>query len=241
MRQRSQNPLLETFAIGFYGFGRYDAPLWFIGPDCQYLQPKPGSTPDLLLELWHRRGQRELEDLAELSLRAGATRYFGDQPFLHRTLGRLARTAISFAGNEITDETVRRYQASRLGRFNGRSALLALHAVRPARQSRRVHRLQSPKRLSAIESIVEKTTDRRVGHIVHHIARHSPTTVIFFDLTHRSVWESVAGTSMAPSGISGCFVARSEGVTYIMMRHPESVGTTNYYFEAVGRFASQHL
>lgn len=62
-RQHFDDELLLAYMDGFYGYGNYQAPYWFVGME----EGGGDSSADVSsrLKIWNERGRQELEDLHE--------------------------------------------------------------------------------------------------------------------------------------------------------------------------------
>lgn len=229
--------LLEIYLGGHYGFGSYAANVWLVGPGA----PLRGATRKkigLRINAWHRRGQREMDDLYSFHAASGDTEWFTPNPRIDRTWSRLSRFMVAFRGATVSDESVRSCQAEELGRHSNRNAcLINLLCVSPVAKpwpfsGSPINYLSNPDRF------VDQFLERRKRHIRSRLGRERPGLVVFYDRTHADVWSSIAGVSFSPTELDSCHAARSKGTLFMLVRHPESVGTTNAYFEEAGELAA---
>ncbi len=232
--------LLEIYCGGHYGFGSYEAPVWLVGPGANHL----GGTAEEVeqrLAGWHRRGQREMDDLYALHAASGDVGWFTPNPRVERSWSRLSRLALSLKGERITDDSVKSYQAEQLGRHANKDvgliSLLTANAVSKPWPftSSPVGYLANPDRY------LDRFMVRRARHIRSRLRRHQPGLVVFYDKTHADIWTNIAGVTFAPTELPSCRAARTEGTLFMLVRHPESIGTTNRYFEQAGELAATIL
>jgi len=239
MNARIDEDLFEIFSNSFFGFGTYRAPLWFIGPYADLLGAEPTEIARRL-EFWHRRGQPALVDLGRFQRMMGVPSWSGEQPRLHRIWGRLARICLASEGRRI-DEQVRAFQAGELGSTAGRSAILHVLPVECRPSERWPYEALETAHLKQPNLYSERFADRRLLQLSHLIKRYQPPAVVFYDLTHRAWWERVVLGPFTRTRVRDCFSARSEATRYLMVRHPESVGTRNEYFDEVGHLAAESV
>jgi hypothetical protein len=117
---------LESYADTFYGYGTYSAKYWFIGIE----EGGGGSIPEIerRVSCWLNRGGHELEDLVEYHSAIGVTRWFDPVPKLQPTWRQLIRVLLAAKSGDDR-EAIRRYQASKLGRWTGQTCLIELLTV----------------------------------------------------------------------------------------------------------------
>lgn len=229
------DPLLEVFVDTFLGYGTFMAPLWFVGPFVTSVAREQEDGGRTILA-WHRRGHRELEDLRDFHLAAGESTWFDPKPRLHRIWGKLSRLALSYANRVTSDYDVRHFQATELGSRSGETCMLYLYPTAHDSHAR-PHATGSgvDTRRARLDS---KWSSRRRNMIRMKIRKHRPDVVIFYDVSHRQAWQSIAESSFAPSHLPQCMHAAGPNTEYLMLRHPESIGITNEYFEKAGQLAA---
>lgn len=228
--------LFEIFSGSFVGFGHYRSPVWFVGPFADLLG-RDESEAARRLEIWHRRGQPTVVDLQRIHTLIGEDRWFGDHASLHRVWSKLARVSLAFEGRPVVPN-VRAYQATELARGAGGTTLIHLLAVDARRDNVWPYRRLETPYLRSPELYAERFTERRARHIARQVQRYRPSVVVFYDVTHRRWWEQIAGVSFGRSEVRSCFGAQRDGTIFLMIRHPESVGTRNEYFARAGSLAA---
>ncbi|MBT8399361.1 MAG: hypothetical protein KJO98_02695 [Rhodothermia bacterium] len=229
--------LLEIYLDGHYGFGSYAADVWLVGPGSR-LHGMGRKHIEQRIAAWHRRGQREMDDLYSFHAASGDVDRFTANPRIDRTWSRLSRFVLASRGETVLEDSVRSYQAEVLGRQSERDACLVnLMAVNPVTTPWPFG--HSPlSYLSNPDRFVDQFLARRTRHIRSRVRRHKPGLVIFYDRTHTDVWMNIAGVTFTPTELSGCHAARSSNTLFMLLRHPESVGTTNRYFERAGEMVA---
>ena len=73
--------LLKAYIDGFYGYGSYQAPYWFIG-----MEPGGEVTLDEMearLQTWDGAGRPELEELRGYHGKIGGSHYNVENPSIH--------------------------------------------------------------------------------------------------------------------------------------------------------------
>lgn len=234
---RLDDDLLAAYASGFYGYGTYAAPYWFVGME-------EGGGSDIAnlrarLRAWQAGGQRELEDLPRYSVAIGEGRWFGERPRLQSTWGRQIRMLLAAEGRAATTETVRRYQAERLGRLDGESAVVELLPL-PSPSIGHWHygAWSSLPTLRDRAAYLEHYAPRRAEHLRRRIEEYRPADVVFagLDGRYQPWWKAISGVPMERREVEGQTVrAGSDAHTlFVVTPHPVAWGLTNAFFHCVG-------
>jgi len=178
----------------FLGYGRLDAPVWFVGME------EGGGGPE---NIRARLQFAEVEDCANAHRRLDLLKYHrAERPVIQRTWGQMARFMLHLQGREIGTDDVRAYQANQLGRSGGRSMLLELMPIPKP----------SLKHSSAYEGLLPQYADAdyregvrrtRIRLLQQLVERHRPQVVVCYG---KAYWEHFA--SLFPglrfrSGTSG--------------------------------------
>lgn len=116
----------ELAARFWFGYGRWDAPYWFLGME-------PGGTDDhASFEAWLHLGGKDLIDCREHHFKSNFNKWhFGERPPTQGTWRGLIQLLLSFKGESPDLDSVRTYQKNQWGSVNGETAVLevsALHA-----------------------------------------------------------------------------------------------------------------
>jgi hypothetical protein len=161
-------------ASEWFGYGRWEAPYWFVGME-------PGGTEQASsYESWLRLGGGELIDCKQHHLDTNFTRWHGeDQRGTQPTWRRLIQALLGYEGRSATLEDVLQVQHDGWGASNGEMALVevcALHAPRTAATSDRT-----------------SYRNERIATLRERLATYRPTFALFYGLTYRQQYEKVAG------------------------------------------------
>jgi len=181
----------------WFGYGRWDAPYWFIGME-------PGGKDELpWYETWVRLGGHELCDCREHHLRTNYTRWHGrNLPATQETWRRLIQLLLGYKGQLVEDlGAVSVYQRDEWGTSNGETALLEVSAIRA--------------RSSATEVNRNAFRDQRVATLRERLERYRPRFVVFYGFSYTSIYEEIANLRFDADGYAWC------GSTLcILLRHP---------------------
>lgn len=229
------NQTLSDFSRGFYGYGTYDAPFWFVGME----EGGGNSERDISarLQAWIARGCRELEDVAEYHQAIGITKHWTEVPVLQPTWARLIRIVLSYRVGTTSTEQVREYQRSRLGRPNGETCLIELLPLPSPGTNRWLYGdLSSVPELQARETYVRSFSAWRAEHIRSRLSEHKPAFVIFYGMKYMSSWEAISQMALKRAAGRDFHTASQGGTTFIAAKHPAAHGASNEYFHSIGQW-----
>ena len=199
--------MLDKFIHTFYGYGRYDTPIWFLGME------EGGSSLEQRICVWNERGQRELDNAREFHLALGAgTEFFTKPTKLQKTWGRLIRLLLSTRGEPVTYEAVLECQRES---FYKEAALIELFPLPSPNTRVWPYEQWWPNRAAYRRALV----DWRLAHIQERIDQYNPQAVICYASSYKMWWQRLRGTKV------------------IITHHPASIrkGNTHEYFEQIGR------
>src|SRR4051794_35645990 len=104
---------LEAYATEFFGFGRWDAPVWFVG-----IEEAGNPSPEQLqhrVSIWTQRHQPTLADAPEFYPATGHNEWHGDKAVLQKTWKQLIRMLLLAQGKLDTLDGLLSYQRTQLG------------------------------------------------------------------------------------------------------------------------------
>ncbi len=101
-----------------YGYGRWDAPYWVIGPE-----PGMGKHENddlgLRVEAWHHLGSPELCDACAFHAYINEPQWNREKPKLQSTWRPLILLLMTYLEGKTGNESLREYQRDRWGRVSG--------------------------------------------------------------------------------------------------------------------------
>jgi hypothetical protein len=233
MTEMFEDQLLQAFMQTFYGYGSYCGAYWFIGME----EGGGGSFYDIAnrLDCWCKRGQQELEDVAEYHTALGITRLFAEYAKLQPTWNKLIRILLSAEGQVVTTEQVRSYQARLLGRSNGNSCLLELLPLPSPSVNHWLYGQHSQLTYLADRSMyTNHCAEPRATHIKGRIEAYKPKAVIFYGLNYKPWWERIAGVPFSITA-DGFYFGSNTHTVFAIAKHPTTIGVTNDYFHRIGK------
>ena len=230
---------------GFYGYGSYEAPVWFVG-----MEEGGGSYDDIRrhIEHWDRRGGEELEDLRSFHIEKGQTEFFEGARSLQSTWRGLVRMLLADSGQDPSPDELRAFQAEQLGRSEGGNCLLELLPL-PCRSLKDIdwfyRERSSLPILQRRADYREAVAPWRADWLRKRFQENSPRIVVFYgvDRWYLRWWELIAGTRFHEIPISGhrTHFGRVSNTAFLVTKHPVTPGITSQYFNDIGSLMSQVL
>lgn len=208
---------LAHMAEHFFGYGRWDAPYWFIGPEAA--MDNDGNDSVLArCESWQHLGGAAVVDCAGHHRGFGMTKWHRHHPPTQATWRQLIRLLLAYKGMNPDLDDIRAYQRDHWGRENGETCVIELSGI-PA-PNMRVPR----DRLSFLS--------RRVERIRQEILKHRPELVVMYGVGQRDDWERIAGGEFDTHGLHRMV---ETGTVTVMTPHPVSRGKGNEFWQELGR------
>ncbi len=207
-----------------YGYGRWDAPFWFIGPE-QGMASWEENNLSRRAKAWADLGRRELNDCREFHRRIGEKRWhFKKLANLQPTWRPLMLLLMTFLEPEraADKDTLRNYQRDKWGALDDKSGETCVIELSG---------LAAPNLNETQDS--GQHLQQRIEFIISRIRDHRPSFVVMYGLKQKDSWEKIAGTTFPPEPKS--FVRR--GATVLALaRHPTARNSEgNKYWMKFGR------
>jgi hypothetical protein len=227
--------LLEDFMQGFYGYGTFRAPIWFVGME----EGGGGSLEQLAgrIAAWDTRGRHELEDVAEYHVAIGIDHFWKEPIVLQPTWGRLIHVLLSSKGLTPTTQEVKAFQRDTLGRAESDTCLAELLPLPSPNMATWLY-----SSLSTLPSLASRQTYKdhysgvRSLQLRARITEYQPAVVVFYGLAYLPLWQNVADGALQPVEPGGFFAGRRGDTTFVAMKHPAARGVTNAYFHNIGQW-----
>ena len=229
--------LLEEFMTGFYGYGDWDAKVWFVG--MEEGGGKDIAEIDKRLRTWEQLGKNELVDVCVYLSTIGVAKFFDlNKPVLQRTWGNLIRLLLSLQDKlPLNSNSIKGYQASEWGRSSGETCLIELYPL-PSPSTRDWKYAE----WSSLPCLVNRTVyhyslfKERADFIRLKIETHKPSKVIFYGSVYNNLWEGVIRGKFAAVESLKLWQAGNAHTDFYIIRHPVAHGLTTAYFEDIGRY-----
>ena len=222
---------LTSFMERFFGYGNLSAEIWFVGME----EGGGDSLAEIVrrLEIWDELEKPTVADLFQFHDRLGKLQYFsGAKPKLQATWKMLARYALSSEGAATDTQSVRSFQAQRLGREDSNTCLLELLPLpSPSTSHWMYSELTNMRELKTRSHYRKVMIPRRIKQIRELIDRNKPKVVVFYGKTYTAHWMEIAGGSCHWHAIDGGLASESNGVSYEIRPHPAAFGVRKQHFE----------
>jgi hypothetical protein len=168
----------------WFGYGRWDAPYWFIGME-------PGGADDhASYEAWRQLGGAELIDCREHNLRSKFFLWHRDRPKPQRTWIRLIQLLLGYERKPADLEAAKLYQRDRWGTLNGDAVLAELSALHA----------------KDLDTPIDRNTYRsqRIATLRARLETFRPKFCVFYGVKYQNFYQTIAGTVLYPNGYSWC-------------------------------------
>lgn len=205
---------INEMARGSYGYGRWEAPYWFIWPE-QGQAREENDDLTARVEAWRRLGGGELVDCRNFHDEIGEKRWHREIPNLQPTWRPLILLLMTYLGRPTDKESLRNYQRTQWATLEGETCLIDLSGL--AANSFEVPRDR------------EQFEKERITVIRHRMRDYKPRLVIMYGLGEQSHWNEIAESSILPDGIQ-----RLGKTLLAFARHPTSHGSNNAYWTDFG-------
>jgi hypothetical protein len=226
--------ILESYISRFYGYGSWNAPLWFIGME-------EGGCPTLdefssRLICWSRRGSAELEDAPAYHKELNFTRWFGPKAKLQSTWEKLVRIYLSSQGLLSDIEAVRHFQGERFGSRDCGFASLELFPLPSTDTSAWIYR-----DAAHIPYLINRQVykyyvyPKRAEGLRQRIATHRPKYVIIYGLAYVDEWEGIIGKKFGGRDSHNVHETTFESSRILVVPHPVARGLAQPYWQEIGK------
>ena len=248
--------LVETFINTFYGYGNYQGDYWFIG-----MEENGGHSEEDIsnrISTWSKRGQHELEDVAEYHKAIEVNDLFEEGARLQPTWDKLIRVLLSATLPEFNIEKVLTYQKKELGRSNRNTCLLELFPLpSPSVSDWRYNQYSLLPYLAKRSTYKKYCLDFRINHIKSKIKEFHPKVVVFYGTTYRKKWHKIADVpfSIIKQGLYEYEIGTNDKTLFAIVKHPtfryeriyDEDSTFRYkripdeYFHSLGKLIASRL
>ena len=178
---------VREMARRFYGYGRWDAPYWFIGPE-QGQGRDEDNDLKRRAEAWLQLGGRELCDCREFHGRICQRKWHSEKPQLQPTWRPLILLLMAFLEKPTDRESLRVYQRDRWGTVSGGETCVIELSGLPANS------LKEPRDR-------ESFREERIEIIRQRMQVYGPALMVMYGASERESWEALAGDVFPPNNI----------------------------------------
>lgn len=210
-----------------YGYGRWDAPYWFIGPEQAQARVEENDLKERV-KAWSLFGKYELDDCRAFHAQIRETRWHRNKPALQPTWRPLMILLMAFLGKSIDNETLRTYQRDRWGSRSGETCVIELSGLAAA--SLKVDRDR------------ESFREERIRVIKERMGENQPRLVVMYGMAQLDAWKEISGCRFEKGDIE-----KPGSTIFSVQKHPVTPGLKNSHWEQAGMklrefaLASEHL
>jgi hypothetical protein len=209
---------LYKMALHCFGYGRWKAPYWFIGPE-----QGMASDEDVRrrVEAWRHLGENELDDCREFHERIDEMRWHGENAIIQKTWKQLILLLHVFLGEDADNDCRRDYQRKEWGMLTGKTCVIELSGL-PA------HSYQDSKKQKRAlfePGEFERIRTRRIEVLRKRMLSSRPELVAMYGLGEKKHWDTIAE-------VTGEFPHDVRPPILTISTHPVSFeGVKNAYWE----------
>ncbi len=231
--------LLETFMHGFYGYGNYQAPYWFIGME----EGGEATFEDIAkqLEIWDAWGRKELLDVAKFASamdKKQMKRLYDDHPSLQKTWRNLIRVFLTAEGRPADNETMRQYQKKSWGTEGGETCVVELMPLpSPGINSWLYKDISRLPYLTSREIYLEHLVNSRIAHLQNKIMRFQPRAVVCYGSKYDNHWKRLTEVDDWKKSPEGINYSENNCTLFISTKHPTR--STNEHFLNIGKLIAR--
>jgi hypothetical protein len=220
-RRNRVNEELEHMASGFYGYGDWDAPYWFIGPE------QGGGNNLKRSKVWDQfvrtgRAKDGLCDCKEFHKEIEEKRWHFKEPLeLQRSWKRLMWLLMAYTDRPSGDESLYNYQCNCWGMRNGETCVIELSGL-SFRSFRESANFLSSELDGDAAARFRGFKQKRVNHIIDKIKEvdPKPELVVLYGYTQERFWKQIA-----EAGLDRDTAKRIGKTIFVFGPHPAAYGT----------------
>ena len=199
----------------FFGYGRWDAPYWFIGPEAGMGKDGKDNLA-ARYNSWKRLGCASVVDCERHHRGFGFTRWHDPPPPTQPTWRQLIRLLLSYQGKESSLDDIPEYQRTKWGNANGDTCVIELCGLAAPNMQ------MSQDRATFLSG--------RIKRIREAALKNSPEFIAMYRQGNRAEWERIAGGMFASNGL--CRMGKTVAAIAL---HPVTRGLDNEYWIRLGR------
>jgi len=239
---------LGSFMEGFYGYGNFEAPYWFVG-----IEEAGEDTHSYIrtrVDRWAKQGG-ELVDLRLFNKIEWYEYFEGNHPKLQNTWHPLIRLLLNIQGfkprhiNSNRHQILRSYQATKLGGKNSETCLVELFPL-PCSSNKNSHWIYTKYKknfpfLATKSSYESHFKNYRIKILSDKIQKFNPKLVVFNGLTYINQWNFISGTNLSQKNINNnnFYISKIGNTTFVAINH-SSTRLPNKYFDIIGTYLRRY-
>ena len=198
-----------------YGFGRWDAPYWFIGPE-QGKGPKEAEDNAQRVQAWLDLGGTDLCDCRDFHARIGDDTRHKEKPLLQSTWRPLMLLLMAFLERPTDNESLRVYQRDQWGRLEDETCVIELSGLAARSFTTQIDRQQF--------------RPERAKYIRQKMLTHQPKLVVMYGSSAETDWKEIADCPLHVDR-----AVQSGSTTIVFTPHPNKRGRKNEDWIQLGK------
>lgn len=239
--QSVESGILERFIANYWGYGRFEAPLWIVG-----MEESCGKGDFAKrINTWHRRGENQLDDAAGYHEEIRAEKLFKAGARLQRTWSKLIKIYLAAYGHETNVGKTRQFQIETLGRRTPTvipTCFIELMPLpSPSTKDWWVKDFTNLAYLQERGAYMKEVEPERTKKLKALVAKYRPKAVVFYGATYQRYWQGISGTLERHPQHEKMHHAKVDGTTFVMMPHPVSHGVRNADFIEAGKLLRDQI
>ncbi len=219
------NEYQKLLSENSFGYGRWDAPYWFIGLE-ERLTPRETGNYAVRAAAFQRLNRDGLCDNFEFHSAIHQLEFLGSPGNLQPTWKRLIWLLKSYLHQPREDEDLLDYQCKQWGRSTGETLLTELDGL-PFDNA-----LDSTLEQKELRKEVIKNRPKRIEKLCCKLEQ-PPELVVMYGKTQQRYWNVIAGFNVVFDN-----AAKRGGTTFVFAPHPNMRGRTSAEWERLGRVIS---
>jgi hypothetical protein len=228
---------LNNYIGSFFGYGRWSAPIWFVG-----IEEAGGRTEreiEQRLAVWAVRGKKELEDAPTFYPKSGNAAWHGGNATLQPTWTQLIRMLLIAQGKPDSPSAILDYQRNRLGTADGETCLLELFSLpSPNLATWNYADWSELPWLQSRNAYEQKVLSQRITLLHQRIDHYQPRVVIFYGDGQLKHWRRIMGNGNYPRPIPNRLISHAyDNIKFFVTKHPtnpELQFSCDDYFRDIG-------
>jgi len=230
---------LNNYIESFFGYGRWTAPLWFVG--IEEAGGKMGAEIEQRRTVWAKRGHMELEDALTFYPETGNHRWHGINATLQTTWTQLIRMLLPAQGKSDSPNAILDYQRNWLGSVHGETCLLELFPLpSPTHFTWNYAAWSEIPWLQSRQAYEQHILDQRIQSLRQRIDHYRPRVlVVFYGDGQLKHWRQIMGSGDYLRPIPNKLIAHTrDDIAFFVTKHPtnpELQFCGDDYFRNMGR------
>ena len=247
--------LLEEYIHRFWGYGRWQRPVWFLGMEEGVLQANNGNAPVTLqtrLEHWRIHGCPELENAPEFCRALDLAEYFHDPPSPQQTWDKLTRIYLNIRGgnagvfqpiNNISQhQHIYPFRRNRFGQGHDDFTAIELFPLPSANADEWPH-AGFENQLSYMinrDTYAHSVFSHRAASLRRKVHIFRPNVILCYGGEHKELYEGVFETRFGPQNpnapVAQAQVPGIQTQVYFINHVGGAFGVRNVVLDTIGEF-----